>query len=135
MGTDSGNFVVLNTAVIQASEEAAPARLGLLGNLIIEVYLRNIDITLEVGFDEFSRILPNDLAVGCIVGSVAACQPGGVTSQIHISNSNLDSFGSGIFQIRDGCILAQWGNGDPIDFLSNIGLDEFGFLGLIIVCV
>ena len=75
---DRGNLVVLHASLIQTSEETTPAGLGLVGDLVVEIDLGDIDITGEVGFDELGGIGADDLAVGGVIGGVAASQEGGI---------------------------------------------------------
>src|SRR5512133_2123286 len=63
VGAHCSNFFILHTSFIQTSEEAAPTCLRLLGDLVIKVHLRNIDIAFDVGFDELRGLCSYDLAV------------------------------------------------------------------------
>ena len=72
-------LLYFDPSFIQTGEETTPAGLGLFGDLIVEVDLGDIDITGEVGFDELGGIGADDLAVGGVIGGVAASQEGGIT--------------------------------------------------------
>ena len=84
--------------------------------------------------DELGSIVADDLAVGGVIGGVAADQEGGVGDG-HVGDGDLDALGSSLFQVGDRSILAQWGNGDAVHALGHVGLDQFGLFGLVVVGV
>ncbi len=135
VGADGRNLLYIRHRLHPDPHRNRPARLGLLGDLVVEVHLGNIDITGDIGFDEFGCVRSDDLAVGGIIGGVTTCQPGRITCQVHVGDGDLDALGSCFLQVRDGGILAQWSDGDAIHALGDVGLDQFSFLSLIVIGV
>ncbi len=133
VGADGGNFGVLDACFIQAGEETAPARLGLLGDLVVEVTWATLTSPVILALMNSAAFVANDLAIGGIVGGVATGQPGRIARQIHVGDGDLDTLGGCVLQVRDGGILAQRRNGDAAHALGDVGLDQFSFLGLVVV--
>ena len=51
----------------------------MIGDLVVEIDLGDIDIAGDVGFDELGGVGADDLAVGGVIGGVATGQEGGIT--------------------------------------------------------
>jgi len=96
----------------------------------------NLDSASEAGvFDVLSGGVAHGFTIGGVIRHVTTGDKGDISEAAGIGEGHGDTLIIGLFQGGHGDSGAEGGNGNTVHTLGYVGVDEFGFLGLVIAGV
>ena len=129
------NDVVLHTGLIQSSQVTLDTVAGVVGQQGLELHDGDVDgVGAVLLQNDLGSFLAHQVAVGVVIGGVTGNDEVSV-GQVDVGQSNLHTLLVCSSQSSNGSVAVQGSDGQALNALCQVSIDQLGFLSLVIVGV